>query len=65
MAKIVKRSSFFKRKKKWEHFKLKLKKWVMKASLMGNMALYAHDFHEKQVSNLYEIAKKVVETYLT
>jgi hypothetical protein len=42
MAKLVRRSSFFKRQKKWEHFKLKCRKAILNSSLLTNLCLSAY-----------------------
>ena len=45
MAKLVRRSNFFKRKKKWEHFKNKTKNTILRMSVLinGCLAMYIYD----------------------
>lgn len=63
MAKLIKRSNFFKRKKKWEHFKLKVNRILLKVSLLLNIyfifQLYFPKIVLKLTNNIRDIYLKV------
>lgn len=58
MAKLIRRSNFFQRKKKFEHFKLKMRKHILRASIILNICLgtYIYDPNIiQELTNKYEI----------
>ena len=58
MAKIIRRTTFFRRKKKWEHFKLKFRKFTLKLSLVLNIIAGTHFYDPNiwlKLTNKYKI----------
>jgi len=60
MAKIIRRTKFFRRKKKWEHFKLKMRKTALRCSILTNICMGTH-IYDPNITK--ELTNKVIEIY--
>ena len=60
MAKVIRRSNFFRRKKKWEHFKLKVRKYLLNLSILINIGMGLH-IYDPNITQ--ELTNKVIEIY--
>lgn len=59
MAKIV-RTKFFKRQKKWEHFKIRSRSFILKVSILSNIYMSLH-IYDPQITKI--LTNNIIEIY--
>lgn len=65
MAKLIRITSFHKRKKKWEHFKLRFRIFLFRMSVLLNLAclIYFLD-QDGKLTNIYMMVNPILEAII-
>jgi hypothetical protein len=66
MAKLIRIEKFMDRKKKWQHFKLQTRRYILRLSILTNLGFSIYLAHEHgYLTNYYRMVRPILETILT